>query len=68
MKSGNEYPSVWEITVLGGSMKFTVKTLIEEQELLVSIPYYEGGIIVQGIKNGKSISGKGYAELTGYSD
>lgn len=49
-------------------MRFRVKTLLKDQELLVSVPYYEGGISVSGEKRGSKIAGKGYAELTGYAN
>lgn len=68
MKSGHRYPSGWEIWVKGEDMKFRVKTLLKDQELLVSVPYYEGGISVSGKKRGSKIAGKGYAELTGYAN
>lgn len=32
----------------------------------VSVRYWEGAVEIEGMKNKKSILGKGYVELTGY--
>lgn len=68
MSSGNRYPSDWEIKIKEPDINLSIKTLLKDQELLVSIPYYEGGISVTGKKRGSVITGKGYAELTGYAN
>ncbi|MBK8138772.1 MAG: carotenoid 1,2-hydratase [Chloroflexi bacterium] len=57
------YPSGWQIEILGdGGFDFAVTPLQPDQELYDSDPsYWEGAVALSG-----SVTGYGYAELTGY--
>ena len=44
-----------------------IKPLIPDQELNLSIIYWEGAVNITAEKNGARLSGKGYVELTGYA-
>jgi predicted secreted hydrolase len=64
--SNSIYPSKWHLSIPNQNLEIDVIPLINDQELNVSYRYWEGAVSVNGIKNGKSISGQGYVELTGY--
>lgn len=61
--TGATYPAGWTITILGdGGFTFEVTPLQPDQELHDSDPsYWEGAVALSG-----SVTGYGYAELTGY--
>jgi predicted secreted hydrolase len=60
------YPSSWRLSVPGQQLELDVVPLINDQELNVSVRYWEGAVSVKGTKNGRPVSGRGYVELTGY--
>jgi predicted secreted hydrolase len=60
------YPSSWRLSVPGQRLELDVVPLINDQELNVSVRYWEGAVSVKGTKNGRPVSGQGYVELTGY--
>ena len=64
------YPSGWHIKTTLLSMELTVSPRFKDQEMPASsttgVTYWEGSVSVAGTKNGKSIRGHGYVELTGY--
>jgi len=45
-----------------------IRPAIKNQELNVSVKYWEGSVIIEGTYEGKNITGRGYTELTGYAD
>jgi predicted secreted hydrolase len=47
-------------------MRLSVRSALPDQEMTTSFRYWEGAVVVAGESNGKPVSGKGYAELTGY--
>jgi predicted secreted hydrolase len=66
--SGGQYPIGWRITLPGQRAEFTVRAALEDQELkLGPITYWEGAIDARGTRDGKTIKGRGYLELTGYA-
>jgi predicted secreted hydrolase len=46
----------------------TVTPVLDDQELVTSVRYWEGAVDVAGESRGETISGRGYVELTGYAD
>ena len=67
-KTGAKYPIGWQVEVPAQRLQFTVHAAIENQELaLTPLAYWEGAIEVNGTREGKLISGRGYLELTGYA-
>jgi predicted secreted hydrolase len=64
--SGINYPSRWRLSVPSQKLAVEIVPLINDQELNLSFRYWEGAVRIEGIKNGKAISGQGYVELTGY--
>ncbi len=63
---GREYPSGWELRVPAKRLSLTVTPAVKDQELNLSIPYWEGAVSVKGTRSGREITGRGYVELTGY--
>jgi len=49
----------------------TIRPNLQDQELQTSgttnITYWEGSVAVSGSSTGETVSGEGYAELTGYA-
>jgi predicted secreted hydrolase len=66
-RSGAEYPSGWTLRVPSEGLQLEVEPLLEDQELPLSIVYWEGAVEVRGNRDGEPISGVGFAELTGYA-
>lgn len=60
------YPSQWNLNIPGKNLELEITPHISDQELNVTVRYWEGAVKVKGNKKGKSISGNGYVELTGY--
>jgi predicted secreted hydrolase len=67
-RTGARYPSGWRLTAPSVGLKLDVRPLIEDQELNVSVAYWEGAVGVEGEVGGAAVSGWGYAELTGYAE
>ncbi|KIH76020.1 hydrolase [Geoalkalibacter ferrihydriticus DSM 17813] len=65
---GGTYPAQWKLKVPGENLELTVTPLLADQELDVSIRYWEGAVWVEGRRAGRKISGRGYVELTGYAE
>ncbi len=68
LKNGSVYPSKWSIKLMKYWLELKAETQIPEQEMKLSVKYYEGSIKVTGRKKDKKVSGFGYVELTGYTD
>jgi predicted secreted hydrolase len=54
------------ITRLG--LDVTVTPLLADQELPVTVRYWEGAVAVKGQRANQPIQGNGYLEMTGYAD
>jgi predicted secreted hydrolase len=58
-----EYPSGWRLQVPNDGIDLTITPQVRDQELPVTIIYWEGSVKISG-----SATGYGYVELTGYAD
>ncbi len=69
--TGAVYPARWSVEIPDLSLNLVIEPLIPDQELAATrstgVVYWEGAIAVKGTKEGSSITGKGYVELTGYA-
>jgi predicted secreted hydrolase len=65
-RSGAHYPMSWKLEVPGLNLSAEITTPVDHQELALSVIYWEGAIRVTGRRDGRSIDGVGYMELTGY--
>lgn len=67
-RSGAEYPSRWRLRVPSRQLELTIEPYLADQELPLTIVYWEGAVRFSGTRNGQPISGTGYIEMTGYGD
>ncbi len=61
---GVDYPASWRVKLPG--LELTIEPLLADQELDLSVRYWEGAVRARGSANGLSIGGTGYLEMTGY--
>lgn len=59
--TNSTYPSGWKLDIPSENISLIITPALQDQELDVSVKYWEGSVIITG-----SHSGRGYAELTGY--
>ena len=64
--SGDRYPRSWTLSIPELDIALEMETLFNDQEMRVSVRYYEGTIGVSGEMAGEEITGSGYIEMTGY--
>jgi predicted secreted hydrolase len=64
---GGRYPMSWIIAVPRLDLVVQVDPVLDAQELYTTVRYWEGAVDVAGVRAGRSISGRGYVELTGYA-
>ena len=65
--SNAAYPSGWRMQIPSQGIDLKITPLIKDQELNFAFTYWEGAVLIEGVVNGKSVSGSGYVELTGYA-
>lgn len=61
--AGTQYPARWNIRIPTQKLDLQVQPAMPDQELPLSVRYWEGAVDVTG-----SSKGRGYVELTGYAD
>jgi predicted secreted hydrolase len=70
-KTRARYPSGWRIAIDPLHLDLTIDPLLKDQELTTErstgVTYWEGACRVRGTSAGKPITGRAYAELTGYA-
>jgi predicted secreted hydrolase len=65
--SGTIYPAGWKVRVDNQDLSLQIEPAMADQELNVSFIYWEGAVNVSGTHAGRTVKGRGYTELTGYS-
>ena len=65
--SGIRYPVRWRLRIPSEKLDLQITPYLADQEINVSVRYWEGAVRIEGIANGKPIKGNGYVEMTGYS-
>ena len=70
-QSGSRYPARWRIRVPAVRLAVEVAPTVSAQELITrrstQVTYWEGSVTCTGEREGRSVTGLGYAELTGYA-
>ncbi len=61
------YPSEWYLNIPKEKMELHIIPYIPDQELNLTVRYWEGAVKIKGTCKEKNISGNGYVELTGYN-
>lgn len=64
--SGAEYPVSWDLQIPKEDLLLSVSAVMPNQELNVSVRYWEGAVDISGTSDDSPVSGVGYVELTGY--
>lgn len=64
--TGVRYPVEWRMRVDGHGLDLLVRPVIPNQELDLSVRYWEGAVAVESIDPSSPITGDGYLELAGY--
>jgi predicted secreted hydrolase len=65
---GDSYPVVWRMRVPVLDLDVTISPVLEDQELETTVRYWEGAVDAAGTRAGRDLTGRGYVEMTGYSD
>lgn len=61
------YPARWRLSVPSLDLRLELEPRLANQELPVSVVYWEGAVRIQGSRQGRPVSGSGFVELTGYA-
>ncbi len=64
--SGTRYPARWHMGIPSERLELTIKPYLANQELNLTMRYWEGAVQVSGVSDGQPVSGDGYVELTGF--
>jgi predicted secreted hydrolase len=64
--SGVRYPTAWRLAVPGSGIEVEIRPYLENQELALSVRYWEGAIHAEGRGPLGALTGQGYLELAGY--
>ena len=66
-EAGDRYPSGWRLEIAGEDLVVEIQPVLDNQELITNVRYWEGAVDVSGRRAGSAVSGRGYVELTGYA-
>jgi predicted secreted hydrolase len=66
-RTGLRYPVSVTVQIPSAGLTVDVRPLLDEQELRLSVQYWEGAVAARGNAARASITGAGYLELTGYA-
>ena len=64
--SGVRYPARWSFELTTPALNLEVTPLMADQELNLTVRYWEGAVRVTGHSGKTPIRGVGYVELVGY--
>jgi predicted secreted hydrolase len=67
-RSHASYPARWRLRIPSEQLDLQIEPLLADQELDVSFHYWEGAVRIEGTSLGKPIQGRGYVEMTGYTE
>lgn len=65
---GGRYPIAWAMRIPAWQIELTITPVMQNQELVATVRYWEGAVDVSGTKADEPINGRGYVELTGYAN
>jgi len=69
-RTATVYPAGWRLTIPGRYESLVITPTVADQEVsltgLASLTYWEGQVSVTGNQGGMAVTGRGFAELTGY--
>jgi predicted secreted hydrolase len=65
-KTGDRYPARWRLRSPGENLDLIVTPKVADQEMRLTVRYWEGAVSVSGQAGAVAISGQGYLEMTRY--
>ena len=65
--NGDRYPARWRLQIPSEQLDVTVTPKIADQEMRLSVRYWEGAVTVDGHAGHRAIGGQGYLEMTRYA-
>lgn len=65
-RTDTRYPARWQLRIPALALLLDISPLLAHQEWETPVRYWEGAVDVRGVRAAQPISGRGYAELTGY--
>ncbi|MEO8274575.1 MAG: lipocalin-like domain-containing protein [Thermoanaerobaculia bacterium] len=64
--AGAVYPARWHLSLPAEELELEIRPRLPDQELAVTVRYWEGAVAVTGSSRGTAIGGHGFVEMTGY--
>lgn len=63
-QTGDRYPASWQLQVPAEQLNLTVTPKVADQEMRLTVRYWEGAVTVKGRAGDQEITGQGYLEMT----
>ena len=67
-RSAAVYPARWRFRIPTEGLNLQLTPHLPDQEMNVSVRYWEGAVRIDGTAAGEAVSGNGYVEMTGYGE
>jgi predicted secreted hydrolase len=64
--TGVRYPVAWQLAVPRAAISLDIRPYLEDQELALTVRYWEGAVHAEGRGPGGRLTAQGYVELAGY--
>lgn len=64
--SGDRYPAAWRLRLPSEALDVTITPKVADQEMRLTVRYWEGAVTVSGQAGGQPVQGQGYLEMTRY--
>ncbi len=65
-RTGDHYPAGWRLRLPAENLDLTVTPKVADQEMRLTVRYWEGAVAVSGRAGDRMVSGQGYLEMTRY--
>lgn len=65
-RTGDRYPAGWRLRLPGEPLDLTITPKVADQEMRLTVHYWEGAVTVTGRAGENKIQGQGYLEMTRY--
>lgn len=65
-RTGDRYPAGWRLRLPAEHLDLTVTPKVADQEMRLTVRYWEGAVAVKGRAGDREITGQGYLEMTRY--
>jgi predicted secreted hydrolase len=66
-RTGDRYPAGWRLRLPAEQLDLTVTPKLADQEMRLTVRYWEGAVAVSGRTGDRTVSGQGYLEMTRYA-